>query len=197
MIPILTESPHKSPHSPRSAFRRTCREGRAQARTSFQECQRSHGNGPQRRPASPPEGCKGPLARSIVRGARNNRARAPASACALSVACVPHPKIENRECLLVRVENNFCADRVNRKFDLRNSREALARNTEAERQACEIRLRAERKAGKLLAETKKSQERAGTGRQHLMSPRTTLNRLGISRDQSSRCASLGKSGFAR
>ena len=56
----------------------------------------------------------------------------------------------------------------------------LAKNTEAERQACEIRLRAERRAGQLLAEMDKLK-----GRPAKASGATTLSDLGISRDQSS------------
>jgi hypothetical protein len=57
-----------------------------------------------------------------------------------------------------------------------------AQNTEAERQAIEIRLRAERKCGELLAG---DMERAGRGRPAKMSDDTTLSDLHISRDQSS------------
>lgn len=66
-----------------------------------------------------------------------------------------------------------------------------ARNTEAERQACEIRLRAERKAGQLLAERgkpKRGPDKNGSG---LRSQRSddatseTISNLGISKQQSS------------
>ena len=57
-----------------------------------------------------------------------------------------------------------------------------AQNVEAERQACEIRLRAERKCGELLAG---DIDRAGRGRPSKMSDDTTLSDLHISRDQSS------------
>ncbi|MGI9403062.1 MAG: hypothetical protein ACR2OF_00950 [Hyphomicrobium sp.] len=63
-----------------------------------------------------------------------------------------------------------------------------AKNTEAERRACEIRLRAERKAGVLL---KDDEERAKAGNnQWSSSDTTTLSDLGISRDQSSRWQKL-------
>jgi hypothetical protein len=63
-----------------------------------------------------------------------------------------------------------------------------ARNTEAERRACEIRLRAERKAGALLAERDKNRGggEAGVGRAGGMrsDAPTTLSGLGISKQQS-------------
>jgi hypothetical protein len=62
-----------------------------------------------------------------------------------------------------------------------------AKNTEAEARACEIRLRAERKAGQLLQQ---DTERAGKGRPPKMSCATTLSDLGISRDQSARWQQL-------
>lgn len=64
-----------------------------------------------------------------------------------------------------------------------------AKNTEAERKATEIRLRAERKAGEILANMKDSGDRA-TGRPDKVSPETTLSELGISRDQSSKWQQL-------
>jgi hypothetical protein len=51
--------------------------------------------------------------------------------------------------------------------------------------ACEIRLRAERKAGQLLQDMDKLK-----GRPKKASTDTTLSDLGISRDQSSRCGSM-------
>jgi hypothetical protein len=65
-----------------------------------------------------------------------------------------------------------------------------AKNTEAERRACEIRLRAERKAGQLLASMEKAKgaREPGTGRGTTRSPEGTaskLNDLGISKKQSS------------
>jgi hypothetical protein len=67
-----------------------------------------------------------------------------------------------------------------------------AKNTEAERRACEIRLRAERRAGQLLS----GMDRAGRGRPEKMSddttlsPTPTLSDLGVSRDQSSKWQQL-------
>jgi hypothetical protein len=65
----------------------------------------------------------------------------------------------------------------------------LAHNTEAERQACMIRLRAERKAGQLLRDMEKAK---GVLRQGVELPRSTdtttgktLAELGVSKDQSS------------
>ena len=62
-----------------------------------------------------------------------------------------------------------------------------AKNTEAERRACEIRLRAERKAGALLAEREKATGgqpyQGSTGRS--ARPVETLSDLGISKQQSS------------
>lgn len=60
-----------------------------------------------------------------------------------------------------------------------------AKNTEAERRACEIRLRAERKAGQLL----QSME-IKPGRPEKLSTATTISDLGISRDQSSKWQQL-------
>jgi len=57
-----------------------------------------------------------------------------------------------------------------------------AQNSEAERQACEIRLRAERKCGELLGE---QFDRTGRGRPEKVSDDTTLPEANISRDQSS------------
>jgi hypothetical protein len=57
-----------------------------------------------------------------------------------------------------------------------------AQNTEAERQACEIRLRAERKCGEMLAE---QFDRTGRGRPEKASTDPRLSDLGISYDQSS------------
>jgi hypothetical protein len=72
----------------------------------------------------------------------------------------------------------------------------LAHNTEAERRACEIRLRAERKAGKLLAEIEKA--RAGRHPKNNRSTDTTnysqptLRDLNITKDQSSNWQKLAK-----
>jgi hypothetical protein len=69
-----------------------------------------------------------------------------------------------------------------------------ARNTEAERRACEIRLRAERKAGSLLSTMEKAK---GALKRGLEPPQSrdattakTLSQLGISKDQSSRWQQL-------
>lgn len=64
-----------------------------------------------------------------------------------------------------------------------------AKNPEPERRACEIRLRAEKKAGQLLA----VMERAERGRpSEQMSSRPTLSDLGVSRDQSSKWQQLAQ-----
>ena len=62
-----------------------------------------------------------------------------------------------------------------------------AKNTEAERRACEIRLRAERKAGQLLAKMEKNKGAAAPTRS---SRATTLKELGVTKDQSSRWQAL-------
>jgi hypothetical protein len=60
--------------------------------------------------------------------------------------------------------------------------------------ATDIRLRAERRAGQLLAEMADSGEREGKGRREQMSPAVTLNDLGVSRMQSSRWQRLADFG---
>jgi hypothetical protein len=70
-----------------------------------------------------------------------------------------------------------------------------AKNTQAEIKACEIRLRAERKAGQLLARMEKAKgggER-GVGRRGGMrsTGTTTLKDLGITKDQSAKWQKLG------
>jgi len=70
-------------------------------------------------------------------------------------------------------------------------------NVKLERQACEIRLRAERRSGQLLAEMEKAKGTAGSGsNQHeVWSHRSTapvLSDLGISKDQSSQWQKLAK-----
>lgn len=70
-----------------------------------------------------------------------------------------------------------------------------AKNVEAERRACEIRLRAERKAGKLLKEMEKAKGAAekGTGRgttRSLGGTASRLSDLGVSRKQSAQWQKL-------
>ena len=69
-----------------------------------------------------------------------------------------------------------------------------AKNTEAERQACEIRLRAERRAGQLLAERDKAKgggdQRAEQRSHAATGAPETLAELGISKTQSSRWQKL-------
>src|ERR1039458_9380580 len=68
---------------------------------------------------------------------------------------------------------------------------AQARNTELERKACEIRLRAERRAGQLLREMKQTGDRDAGGRGKIASRGATqLKDLGITRDQSSQWQAL-------
>lgn len=62
-----------------------------------------------------------------------------------------------------------------------------AKNTEAERRACEIRLRAERKAGQLLSAMEKNK---GTAVPTRSDSATTLADMGVSKDQSSRWQKL-------
>src|SRR5262245_14354237 len=73
-----------------------------------------------------------------------------------------------------------------------------AQNTDAERRAAEIRLRAERKAGQLLSENEKAVgargNPGGQGAKIVRSPEDTaqtLNDLGISKKQSSQWQKLG------
>jgi|SRR5580765_2025667 len=68
-----------------------------------------------------------------------------------------------------------------------------AKNTEAERKATEIRLRAERKAGELLSGMKQTGSRVsdnGSNRGVAQDDTPTLSDLGISRDQSSKWQQL-------
>ena len=69
-----------------------------------------------------------------------------------------------------------------------------AKNPEPERRACEIRLRAERKAGQLLSKREKANrgpDKTGQGSQRATSDARTLSEHGISKDQSSRWQQLG------
>jgi hypothetical protein len=74
------------------------------------------------------------------------------------------------------------------------TRQAL--NVEAERQACEIRLRAERRPGQLLKQREKAKGAAqpGVGRKGAAgmpsSDTTALSELGISRAASTRCPAV-------
>jgi hypothetical protein len=92
------------------------------------------------------------------------------------------------------------AHQIDEVKDLRDKAMALehyarqAQNLDAERKACEIRLRAERRAGELLREQAANGERAADGRPKLSRDATilpkTLPDLGISRDQSSKWQKL-------
>src|SRR5215472_5983010 len=94
------------------------------------------------------------------------------------------------------------AHKVDEVKDIRDKAVALehyarqARNTDAERRACEIRLRAERKAGQLLTKMPKADgaREPGTKRGTTRSPDGTasLEELGISKNQSSQWQKLGK-----
>jgi hypothetical protein len=107
---------------------------------------------------------------------------------------------------LVRYDAMCCAieaaHKVDEVKDIRDKAVALehyarqAQNTDAERRACEIRLRAERKAGQLLAKMPKANgareprtHRGSTQSSGTTAP--TLKDLGISRDQSSQWQKLG------
>lgn len=89
------------------------------------------------------------------------------------------------------------AHKVDEVKDIRDKAVALehyarqAQNTEAERRACEIRLRAERKAGQLLAKMPKAKGAAQS--KATRSPESTalLEDLGISKNQSSQWQKLG------
>jgi hypothetical protein len=74
-----------------------------------------------------------------------------------------------------------------------------AKNTDAERQACEIRLRAERRAGVLLRDLAEADMRASGPREGVPGPgrgkapsSTTLSELGVTRDQSSKWQRLAQ-----
>jgi hypothetical protein len=84
------------------------------------------------------------------------------------------------------------AHKVDEVKDIRDRASALehyahqAQNTDAERRAAQIRMRAERKAGQLLAEMPKA-----NGRPEKASTATRLSDLGITYDQSSQWQKLG------
>ena len=96
------------------------------------------------------------------------------------------------------IDKAFEVDEVK---DIRDKAMALeaysrqARNTENERRACEIRLRAERKAGELLSKSEKAKGARGIGsNQHQVRSHSettpTLESLGISKTQSHRWQQL-------
>ena len=66
-----------------------------------------------------------------------------------------------------------------------------AQNTDAERRAAEIRMRAERKAGQLLTKMPKANGARGIGKKVASSATTPLSALGITRNQSSLWQKLG------
>jgi hypothetical protein len=70
----------------------------------------------------------------------------------------------------------------------------LAHNVEAERQCCEIRLRAERRAGELLRKTEKAKgggdQRSDHRSNHRTADQPTLAELGITKNQSSQWQQL-------
>jgi hypothetical protein len=93
------------------------------------------------------------------------------------------------------------AHKVDEVKDIRDKAVALehyarqAQNTDAERRACEIRLRAERKAGQLLAKMPKQHGARGVGKKVGSSETTplqvALEANGISKDQSAQWQKLG------
>jgi hypothetical protein len=98
------------------------------------------------------------------------------------------------------------AHQIDEVKDIRDKAMALERyaqqamNMDAERKACEIRLRAERRAGQILAEMKERGERAGPSNgganipmvSRNATPLQTLPDLGITRDQSSKWQKLAR-----
>src|SRR6516165_1036084 len=102
----------------------------------------------------------------------------------------------NRMCAAITEE--FRIDEVKSIRDQAVALEVYARqaqNREAEEQWREIRYRAERKAGQLLAEMKRKGERAderGSNKGVVSSDTPTLKDLGITRDQSSTCQKMGE-----
>lgn len=88
--------------------------------------------------------------------------------------------------------------RVDEVKDIRDKALALeayarqAKNLDAERKACDIRLRAERRAGELLKEMGTNGQRALEGRPAKQSHAATISDLGISKTQSSRWQQLAE-----
>jgi hypothetical protein len=103
------------------------------------------------------------------------------------------------DAMCVAIAEAFAVDEVKDIRDKAIAMEAYARqarNTEAERKACEIRLRAERRCGQLLSELEKAKGaiEPGTNRgltpSHAATASKPLADLGISRTQSSRWQKL-------
>jgi hypothetical protein len=94
----------------------------------------------------------------------------------------PHARAEARKRYLAHRDFGATMKNIRDKAVALEHYARQAQNTDAERRACEIRLRAERKAGQLLA---KQNNHGGDRRSISRSPETTLKDLGISRDQSS------------
>jgi hypothetical protein len=108
------------------------------------------------------------------------------------------PKLVRYDAMCRAIEAAYSVDEVK---DIRDKASALAsynrmaQNTEAERAACEIRLRAERKAGVILRDMAAKEERAsGRGDHKAESPRgiPQLSDLGISPKQSSQWQKLAE-----
>lgn len=96
------------------------------------------------------------------------------------------------DAMCLAIDNAYAVDEVKDIRDKAFAFEAYARqakNTEAERRACEIRLRAERKVGQLLAEKKERGEILPHERPR-GSTAATLSELGVSKDQSSKWQQL-------
>lgn len=126
---------------------------------------------------------------------------------ALAVAPDPPTPVARYEEMCNAIAAAYRVDEVK---DIRDKALALqvyarqAKNTEAERQACEIRLRAERRAGQILAETQKAKGAARPGgrptpcKESSALPERTLADEGISHRQSSdwqKLASVPKETF--
>lgn len=101
---------------------------------------------------------------------------------------------------LVRYEQarNALAEcqRIDEVKDIRDKAEAMAayarqaKDQDLIQMATEIKVRAERKAGEMLRQSAENGERAAKGKPAEMSNASTLNDIGITRDQSSRWQSL-------